>query len=156
MDAMDGLARAIHQRYLAAMFRAGMGASETPALVEWEALPEEYREANRAQARDIVAKMHAIGWIIVPAKDGEAFEPSADELDLLAREEHERWARQRRADGWCYGPVRDDEALRHPMLIPYDDLPVDEQQKDIDAVLEIPALLAAAGLGLRRRSAAEP
>ena len=147
---MELLARRIHERYLKAMLVARRAEGETPALVEWEDLPEEYREANRAQAADIVAKMSSIGWRVVPAEQGERFELTEAQLDRLARAEHERWMRQRLSAGWSYGPVRDDAARLHPLLIPYDDLPADERQQDIDAVLEIPALLAAAGLGLRR------
>ncbi len=150
MADVDLLARRIHERYLRAMLAAGHARGETPALVGWEDLPEEYREASRAQARDIVAKMRSIGRSVVPAEQGQPLRLTEEELDRLARAEHERWAEQRRSQGWSYGPVRDDEARLHPMLVPYDDLPQDERQKDIDAVLEIPALLAAAGLGITR------
>src|SRR2546425_816815 len=33
---------------------------------------------------------------------------------------HEIWAQQRLADGWTYGPTRDDAAKRHPCLLAYD------------------------------------
>ena len=44
--------------------------------------------------------------------------------------QHDQWAEQKRASGWSYGAVRDDAAKKHPMLIPYDELPPEERQKD--------------------------
>jgi hypothetical protein len=150
MEVLELLARKIHERYLTAALAAGRSRGETPALVAWDQLPEDYREANRAQAAQIVEKIRSIGCSLVPAVQSVDFAFTADELDGLARAEHERWMRQRRAAGWSYGPVRDDVERRHPSLIPYDDLSLEEQQKDSDAVLQIPALLAEVGLGVRR------
>jgi len=43
---------------------------------------------------------------------------------------HERWAAEKRADGWTYGEVKDPEARTHPCLVPYDDLPPEQRRKD--------------------------
>lgn len=51
-------------------------------------------------------------------------------IEDMARNVHEVWARNRMAEGWTYGPVRDDAAKRHPCLVPYDELP--ESEKDYD------------------------
>ena len=150
MDVVESLAVRIHQGYLTSMLAAGHSRAETPALVDWDQLPEDYREANRAQAADIVEKLRGIGCSIVPVAESLDFGLAAPEVDHLARAEHERWMQQRLSAGWSYGPTRDDAERRHPSLIPYDDLPVEEQQKDIDAVLQIPALLAEVGSGVRR------
>ena len=60
--------------------------------------------------------------------------PIPEELELLqealAKNVHEVWAAGRLADGWKYGPVRDDDKKEHPCLIPYEDLP--EEEKDYD------------------------
>ena len=64
---------------------------------------------------------------------------SADLLaltELLARNTHEVWARQRIADGWRYGPKRDDRAKEHPGLVPYDQLSESEKEYDRGTVLE--------------------
>lgn len=34
------------------------------------------------------------------------------------------------ADGWEYGPVKDPEAKEHPCLVPFSDLPREQQAKD--------------------------
>jgi len=33
-------------------------------------------------------------------------------------------------DGWKHGPVKDPEKKEHPCLIPYDELPKEQQVKD--------------------------
>ena len=40
-------------------------------------------------------------------------------VELLAENTHEIWAEARRAQGWVYGPVRDDAQKRHNGLVPY-------------------------------------
>ena len=43
---------------------------------------------------------------------------------------HESWMAQKVADGWVYGPKKDPEAKQHPCIVPFEDLPVDQQAKD--------------------------
>jgi hypothetical protein len=50
--------------------------------------------------------------------------------ELLAKNVHEIWAKQRLADGWHYGAKRDDAKKEHPCLVPYESLP--ESEKEID------------------------
>ena len=61
-------------------------------------------------------------------------EPLPAELEALAEQlaknVHEVWAQNRLAEGWTYGPQRDDERRTHPCLIPYEELP--EVEKDYD------------------------
>ena len=48
----------------------------------------------------------------------------------MARNVHEVWAANRIAEGWTYGPARDDVAKTHPCLVPYDELPESEKAYD--------------------------
>lgn len=50
--------------------------------------------------------------------------------EALARNVHDVWAAARIAEGWTYGPVRDDANRRTPCLVPYDELP--ESERDYD------------------------
>lgn len=43
---------------------------------------------------------------------------------------HEQWCRARFADGWIYGPQLDRLAKIHPNLVPFDQLPEEQQFKD--------------------------
>ena len=56
---------------------------------------------------------------------------SLEELgERLAENTHDVWARQRLADGWRYGPTRDDAKKTHPSLVPYAELPESEKEYD--------------------------
>jgi hypothetical protein len=50
--------------------------------------------------------------------------------EALSKNVHEVWAAGRIADGWRYGPVRDDNKKEHPCIIPYEELT--EEEKDYD------------------------
>ena len=63
--------------------------------------------------------------------------------ELLARNTHENWARQRIAEGWQYGPRRDDERKEHPNLVPYEELSEADKEYDRSTAMEtIKAILA--------------
>lgn len=56
--------------------------------------------------------------------------------ELIAENVHEVWARNRIAQGWTLGDVRDDELKKHPCLIPYVDLTEDEKHYDRETAFE--------------------
>ncbi len=141
-DLIDRLAHVIHDRYAA---RRQQGAS----ALSWSDVDEDRRNAARGQARDIPAKLAAIGCIIRSQRD-DAFTFTAVELEHLARREHRRWCAERTASGWTYGAVRDTTARRHPSLVPWEQLSALEKDKDRDAVRDIPAVLGHVGLGISR------
>lgn len=43
---------------------------------------------------------------------------------------HEGWSAHKLADGWKYGEVKDPEAKTHPCLVPFGQLPLEQQMKD--------------------------
>lgn len=43
---------------------------------------------------------------------------------------HESWCKSKLDAGWRYGETKDAEAKTHPCLVPYDELPEDQQVKD--------------------------
>ena len=78
---------------------------------------------------------------------------SADILnltELLARNTHEVWAVQRRAEGWTHGPRRDDAKKEHPCLVPYEQLPESEKEYDRKAALETIKVILALGYRIER------
>jgi hypothetical protein len=70
-----------------------------------------------------------------------------DLIELLARNNHDVWAKRRMEEGWQWGPQRDDIKKETPMLIPYDELPESEKQYDRDNAVE--ALKTIVALGFR-------
>ncbi len=66
-----------------------------------------------------------------------ALSPSLERLtEDLARSTHDHWAALRFEQGWTYGPERNDDGKKHPLLIPYEDLPDAEKQYDRQTALE--------------------
>jgi hypothetical protein len=45
-------------------------------------------------------------------------------------QQHESWLAQKVADGWIYGPEKSAVSKTHPCMVPYDDLPPEQQRKD--------------------------
>jgi RyR domain-containing protein len=63
--------------------------------------------------------------------------------ELLAKNAHENWARQRMEDGWRWGPRRDDAKKEHPSLVAYEELSEEEKRYDRRTAMEtIKAILA--------------
>ncbi|MBR6789802.1 MAG: Ryanodine receptor Ryr [Oscillospiraceae bacterium] len=67
--------------------------------------------------------------------------------EKMARNTHEIWAAGRVAEGWHWGPVRDDVRKEHPCLVPYDELP--ESEKDYDRRTSMETLKLLLKLGCR-------
>ena len=66
---------------------------------------------------------------------------------MLAKNTHDVWARQRIAEGWRYGPQRDDSRKEHPGLVAYEELSDSEQEYDRNTALQ--TLQAIIALGYR-------
>lgn len=43
---------------------------------------------------------------------------------------HDVWVREKLAAGWTYGETKDAEAKTHPLLVPFENMPPEEQAKD--------------------------
>jgi hypothetical protein len=56
------------------------------------------------------------------------------------RQLHESWLAFKREHGWVYGAEKDPEAKTHPCLVPYDDLPQEQRDKDQLFLLIVTAL----------------
>jgi hypothetical protein len=72
-------------------------------------------------------------------------------LESLARNIHELWAATRIADGWTYGPNRDDHLRTHPGLVPFDQLDESEKQYDRTIALETVKSLLALGFAIQEK-----
>jgi ryanodine receptor 2 len=67
--------------------------------------------------------------------------------ERLSENAHDLWARQRMADGWVWGPRRDDGQKQHPCLIPYNELP--ESEKEYDRLMAVENLKTILALGFQ-------
>lgn len=68
--------------------------------------------------------------------------------ELMARNAHDVWAKARLEQGWSYGPERDDRLLKHPCLVPYEELPENEKAYDRLMALETLKLIVKLGFDL--------
>lgn len=66
-------------------------------------------------------------------------------METLAKHNHDIWAKQRIAEGWSYGPFRNDREKKHPDLLPYEKLPESEKQYDRSSASEIIKIILALG-----------
>jgi hypothetical protein len=44
---------------------------------------------------------------------------------------HARWYELKKSEGWTYSPVKDVEKKTHPCMLPYEELPIEQQKKDL-------------------------
>ena len=51
--------------------------------------------------------------------------------DSKPSDSHRSWMREKENDGWVFGKVKDPEKKEHPCMIPYTELPKDQQTKDV-------------------------
>ncbi|MBN1460502.1 MAG: NAD-binding protein [Armatimonadetes bacterium] len=151
----EQIAERIHSSYLAGQLGAGEQYGSRPELVSWTELGVADKESNREQARHIGVKLKTIDCSITSLLDWEpsSFEFTPGEVEILAEMEHERWCAWKTAQGWTYGAERDRVRLHHEALLPWShpDFSEEQRDKDRDAVLSIPALLASVGYRAFRR-----
>lgn len=70
--------------------------------------------------------------------------------ELLSKNAHDNWARQRISEGWKYGPKRDDEKKEHPNLVPYESLKESDKEYDRNAAMETLKAIIALGYNIER------
>ncbi len=146
------LARLFHDHYIEYFRQQGDTPEKRPAMRPWEELPEPYRESNRLEAEHVLVKLRAVGCTLGPLVrfSAESFRLEGDEVETMARMEHERWTVEHLLAGWVYGLQRDEQAQTHPDLLPWDRLPESEKEYNRQTIRGYPAMLAQAGFEIRR------
>ena len=100
-----------------------------------EQIAEVCHEANAAYCRGLGDDSQPM-WAEAPdwqrnsAINGVKFHQSRGGKPDGPRASHENWMREKLADGWKYGAVKNPTKKEHPCLVPYDELPKDQQVKD--------------------------
>ena len=147
------LARAIHEDYVFNQKTIGQTPRTNPSMASWDELPEGLKESNRRQADHIGIKLKAIGCGIASLNDWDAklltFKP--EEVEQMARMEHEHWNEERRLEGWTYAPEpKDLNRKTTPYLVPWNELLEDIKEYDRNTIRGLPAFLAQAGFQIYR------
>lgn len=156
----ESIARARHADYVRSEAAEGLTPADNPSIVPWGELPESLRDSNRRFADGVGATLRTLGCTVVPAPlidpRGALLRFEPEEVERLARAEHERWARDLVRDGWR--PTtgeKDPERRLHPLLVSWEELSEEEREKDREPVRGLPRMLAEAGLEARRIGARE-
>ncbi|XP_068183975.1 ryanodine receptor 2 isoform X2 [Antennarius striatus] len=125
------------------------GKRHDPSLVEFSKLPEQERNKNLIMAQDKLRTLLALGFhigliedhseelvkYIQPAikfEQPSGYRPAPVDLsqvclstiheevvNMLAKNDHNVWAKERIKQGWTYGPQQDLKAKQSPYLVPY-------------------------------------
>ena len=130
-----------------------------PSLQPWEKLDPALQESNYQQVvfwKKILATLGLKVRVLSEAekKNKDTLPPPLDmektlgsrTLEKLARLEHGRWNVERLAYGWRYAKQKDVPKRQSPFLVPWEQVPVDIQKYDINAIIDLPTKLREAGL----------
>ncbi len=155
-DALEKLAEAAHDIYCEGKKRDGWSKGQRdeaarthPLLVSYAELGESDKEMNRVTVRNIPTKLASAGYIMVPARSDEpALEFSAEDLEELARLEHNLYVKAKSEQGFTLGEPSEENPRRNPYLVEWDNLSEEIKEIDRDLVRGIPRILAKTGYAM--------
>lgn len=144
------IARALHDAYLESLQpQQGKG---------WEKLAEDTKEWNRKQADRISIILEKHGYRISPLINWKASDlvfieaAELDEVEKMARMEHDLWCLEMQTAGWRYGAARSKERKTNPDLVSWEDLPDPEVEKNKNFIRRLPKILAGAGFQIEKKN----
>lgn len=112
--------------------------------MEAEQIARVAHEANRALQIEQADPTIAVGpsW---PLLDDETRASTIEGVEGVLdgntpEQSHDQWVRFKIDNGWTLGPVKDLGKKEHPLLVPYDELPHSQQDKDHLFVAVVEAL----------------
>ena len=91
----------------------------------------------------------------IDLSDVELTEDLNELREAIAENAHEIWAENRQAEGWTYGPQRDDRLKQTPDMVPYSQLPEGEKEYDREMAMKTIKLLKKLGYDLIKREETE-
>ncbi|MCI7515260.1 MAG: RyR domain-containing protein [Bacteroidales bacterium] len=105
-------------------------------------------KANRAVVQSVVRPTYTPKPL--DTSDVDLSEDLQDLAESLAANVHEVWSAGRIADGWSFGPVRDDLNKKHPCLVPYEELPESEKEYDRHTSQQTIKMILKSGFTIRK------
>lgn len=91
----------------------------------------------------------------IDLSDVELTEDLNELREAIAENAHDVWAAERQAQGWTYGPHRDDDKKETPCMLPYSQLPDSEKKFDRDMAMNTLKLVKKLGYDLIKREETE-
>jgi hypothetical protein len=114
---------------------------------DYEDLPDDIKEDNRAAAARLPNILDLVGLYVVPLDSGATMPLEKIEeiieanIELLAEAEHNYWMDHKLKNGWTLADKRDDAKKQHNCLRPYMELDEKEKKKDRNSVRMFPEIL---------------
>jgi hypothetical protein len=145
------LAPFIHEFYKEKGLKEKWLASESETAKPYQDLSLAYQEDNIAAAVRMYRNLELVGLYVIKKEteeqnaDGKTRKIIEENINLLAKTEHDGWMRHKKLNGWSYGKKRNEQEKEHPRLKPYDELPKDEKDKNKDMVRNYSDILAKGG-----------
>lgn len=72
------------------------------------------------------------------------------DLEEIAKNTHETWAKERKLRGWVYGEIYDETEGKHPCMKEYEDLPELEKDMDRQTVIQTIKMLLWMGYSIEK------
>jgi hypothetical protein len=125
-------------------------------VAEWDRLSLEYKLSNIEQAKSYAEKLDRYGYFYDDRNlhYAEVTVFTDKQIETIARNEHKRWLKEKKAMGWTYGIPTDkaDREVRriHSCCTPYNALPENEKEKDKDTIKHLIDNLNQAGFKVYR------
>lgn len=86
----------------------------------------------------------------IDTSDIELSEELMELTEEMAKNVHDVWSAGRIAQGWTWGPKRDDEKKENPCLVPYEELPESEKEYDRSTSIETLKVILSLGFKIER------
>ena len=128
-----------------------------PEMADYSELEETYKEDHRSQIRYLGEKLESYTMDVglrpvLPDAADTVTELYGPILEQLSELEHERWVRDKKADGWRYGETRDPDMKLTPDLRTYAELDPLTKEDIRKQVREVPGYLREMGYELYRKT----
>ena len=150
----ERLAQTLHKSYLQDRRADGSFDPTKDSHRDWEHLDEKFKEINRDHAAGIFDRVDQFGYEVRPTEswsekpvswDTEPITFPTEQVEEMAKFEHERWMKSLQGRGWRFGASLYPGGQRHPDLVPWEELTPAEQERDREPVRELPRTLARFG-----------
>ena len=86
----------------------------------------------------------------IDTSDIELSEELMELTEEMAKNVHDVWSAGRIAQGWTWGPKRDDEKKENPCLVSYEELPESEKEYDRNTSIETLKVILSLGFKIER------
>jgi hypothetical protein len=131
------------------------GARSLEAVVNMSGLTHAQHFGRAELPTDDLLRLHVTEDFLAQVQEGEI---EVAVIEAIAEDCHERWRQKRESEcpPWTWGPERDDQNKKHPMLRPYADLSEPEKEKNRLPARLTQAKLADVGYRIRQQSETGP